>query len=78
MEKAWDVKDLVARLKARGLDVAEEMAVVVVEEAMAWTHDSVVLSDTKMDDLALPFLPSIEKALKGLADKVNGKVDQPV
>lgn len=73
MEKAWDIKDLSARLKARGIDVAEEAAMIMTEEVLAWTQDSIVKSDTKLDDLALPAIPLVEKQLKSLVDKINGK-----
>ncbi len=74
MTKAWDITELVAALKLRGLDVAEDMATIILEESLKFVHDSVVLSDTKIDDIALPFLPMVEGPLKQLIDQINGKV----
>lgn len=74
MVKAWDPAELVAALKSRGLDVAEDMAGIVLEESLKFVHDSIVLSETKIDDIALPFLPMVEGPLKALVDKINGKV----
>lgn len=74
---AWDLAALVARLKGRGLDMTEAMAMMLVEESLGWIHDSIVASDTKFDDFALPALPLLEKPLKDLADKINGKKDLP-
>lgn len=77
MEKAWDVQDLLGRLKSRGLDLAEDAALIVVEEGLHWASESISKSDSKLDDLALPFLPMLEAPLKKLVDGINGKVDQP-
>lgn len=77
MDKAWDAKGLLDKLKARGLDMLEADAMMAAEEILAWVHESIVLSETKMDDITLPFLPMIEGPLKALVDQINGKKDLP-
>lgn len=75
MEKAFELGALVEKLKARGLDVAEEAAKVIVEEVLDWADESVKLSETKFDDLALPFIPQLKAAALGLVDKIDGERD---
>ena len=77
MTKAWDIAELAAGLKAKGLDVAEDVAMEVAAEVLDWTKKSIVMSDTKFDDLALPFLPMVEGPLKELIDTIDGKKDMP-
>lgn len=73
MVKAYDVKDLVEKLKARGLDVAEEMAVVIIEETLTWVDESAVLSENKIDDVARLGIEPLKKLALKLADKIDGK-----
>jgi len=71
--KAYDVKVLVAKLKARGLDVAEDMAMVLIDEVSAWVVESAVISENKVDDIAALGMPELVKIVKQLADKIDGK-----
>lgn len=74
MEKAYDIKELVAKLKGHGLDVAEDIAVIAVGEVVDWFKESAQLSENKYDDLILAVLPMIEaEALKQI-DKIDGDV----
>lgn len=73
MVKAYDVKELVNKLKARGLDVAEEMAVVIIEETLVWVDESAVLSENKIDDVARLGIEPLKKLALKLADKIDGK-----
>jgi hypothetical protein len=72
--KAYDVKVLLSKLKARGLDIAEEMAIVVIEETSAWVVESAAISENKIDDLAALGMPQLVVLAKGLADKIDGQV----
>lgn len=74
MDKAWDAKGLVANLKGRGLDIAEDAAKILVEEVLNWTEESVKLSENKFDDAALLLLPTLKKAALEAVDKIDGKV----
>jgi hypothetical protein len=73
MEKAFDIKKLAEKLKARGLDLAEEAAKIVVEETLNWVEEGVSLSENKFDDLVKPFIPELKKAALELADKIDGQ-----
>jgi hypothetical protein len=75
MEKAYDVKALVEKLKARGLDVAEDIAGEVLEAVFEFFQESAVMSENKYDDLVLAILPMLKaEALKAI-DKIDGKID---
>lgn len=73
--KAYDVKVLLEKLKARGLDIAEDMAMVAIEEIAAWVQESAVLSENKIDDVAALGMPQLVNLVKQLADKIDGKDD---
>ena len=72
--KAYDVKELALRLKGRGLDVAEEMVKALVEEVFGWTEDSIRLSATPFDDVALVVLPKVKQLALEQVDKIDGHV----
>lgn len=73
MEKAYDVKDLVKRLKDNGLEVAEDMALVLVSQSISWLRESAIMSENKIDDMIASFYGLAEDKLKELADKIDGK-----
>lgn len=73
MEKAYDVKALVEKMKGRGLDIAEDMAMVAIEEIAVWVQESAALSENKIDDLAALGMPQLVSLVKKLADKIDGK-----
>lgn len=75
MEKAYDVKVLAEKLKGRGLDVAEEAAKIIVEEALAWVEESAKLSATPYDDMGLIVVPQLKKLALAQIDKIDGKQD---
>ena len=50
MDKAYDVKALAEKLKARGLDVAEDVATEVLGAVFEFFEESAVLSENKYDD----------------------------
>lgn len=72
--KPYDLKVLLGKLKARGLDIAEDMAMIVVEETSQWVVESAVLSENKIDDVAALGMPQLVSLVKSLADKIDGKV----
>lgn len=73
MEKAYDLKVLAEKLKARSLDLAEDAAVIVVEELFNWVEESAKLSPTPYDDMGLVIVPQLKRlALEGV-DKIDGK-----
>ena len=72
--KAYDFAVLVAKLKDRGLDIAEDMAKVVVEEMAQWVIESAAISENKIDDVAALGMPQLKALALGLADKIDGKI----
>lgn len=73
MEKAYDPKDLVEKLKSRGLDLAEDAAILIVEETFNWFEESAKISETPYDNMALIVLPEIKKLALDQVDKIDGQ-----
>lgn len=78
MEKAYDLKDLGARLEKAGVPLlknsAEETAKVVYTEMKSWMKESAVLSTTKIDDLVAPFVDQLDGIVLPLVDKIDGEI----
>lgn len=74
METAFDVKALVAKLSAKGMDMAEEAAKIVIGETLDWVQESVALTENKFDDMAIGFIPQLKEAALAVADKIDGSV----
>ena len=68
-----DFQVLLDKLKAEGLDVAEDAAKVVVEAVLEWAEDAVVKSENKYDDLLLAVFPVVKSELLKLVDKIDGE-----
>lgn len=66
MLKAYDLSDLVNRLKGDGIALAEQEAKLAVAHVCDWAAASAALSDNKIDDLAALGLPQLEKLVLGL------------
>ena len=73
MEKAFDLADLVVRLKGHGLPVAEELAKAVVASVLDWTNESVLLTPNKFDDFAAAVIPLIKPLIMKELEKIDGK-----
>lgn len=78
MEKAYDLKDLATKLEAAGLPVvkeaAEETAKQVYVAVKSWLKESAAKSETKIDDLVVPFVDQLDGIVLPLADKIDGQV----
>lgn len=74
MVKAFDPKDLAARLKVRGLHIAEEGISILFSETMDWLNDSFILTEGKYDDFICPAIPSIKSIGLSQIDKIDGEV----
>lgn len=74
MQKAYEVKALAEKFKARGLDLAEDAAKIVIEETCSWVEESAKLSATPIDDIAIILMPQIKSVALGQVDKIDGKV----
>jgi hypothetical protein len=73
MEKAYDLKALGAKLKAKGLDLGEEAVKILVAETIDWAVESAVLSKNPYDDVIAMVAPQIKKKALELADKIDGE-----
>lgn len=74
MEKAYDLKVLTEKLKARGLDLLEEQVIILVEELSDFVVESAVISKNPYDDIVAAVMPTIKKTILTAADKIDGQV----
>ena len=61
------------RLKSRGVDIAEDAVIILIEETFQLADDVIVATENKYDDLARPFLPMAKNVALELADQIDGK-----
>lgn len=74
MEKPFDLKDLEARLKARGLTAVEGLAEIVAEEVFEWTSASAAIHPNMLVKSVVPAAIAVAKPLaKGWIDKIDGQ-----
>jgi len=73
VDKAYDLKGLTDKMKERGLDLAEDAALIVYESLQSWLIESAMLSENKYDDLLAVLLPSIDGYVKEQIDKIDKK-----
>lgn len=74
MEKAYDVKDLLNRIKGDGLDLLESELGLVYKHMKDWLKASAPLSENKIDDVIAPFVDQMDPIMLPLIDKVDGEV----
>jgi hypothetical protein len=74
MTKAYDLKVLIEKMKAAGLDASEEVAKKMIGETFAWIEESAKLSPLPYDDLALVVLPKVKEFVLLQVDKIDGQV----
>lgn len=74
MDKAYDLKDLVSKLKVIGLDVTEEAAKSVFVNTLEWVKESALLSATPFDDMAVAVVAPLQLEVLKLIDKIDGQV----
>jgi len=73
MEQAYDFKDLMQRLKARGLDLTEKCGKAIIEETFDWLSDSAEKSVNPYDDMARIIYPKAREFAIAQADRIDGK-----
>jgi len=71
---AYDFNLLVTKLKARGLDLTEELAVGVTTDVFSFVEESIKLSPTPLDDILLIILPVLKTSLLKIEDTIDGQV----
>ena len=74
MTEAYQLKDLGDKLRARGLDLAEEAVGILYVELKAWLKESAVKSENKIDDLVAGFLDQLDPIVLPQIDKIDGQV----
>jgi len=72
--EAYSLKELIEVLKSKGLDVAEDMAEVLVMSLFDWVEKSAIASENKYDDLLLAAMPLIKAQVLSKVDKIDGEV----
>jgi hypothetical protein len=74
IKEAYDIKSLIAKLEARGLDLAEEGAKIVLDEVLIWVAESADESDTPYDNLVATIFPLLKDEVLKQIDKIDGEV----
>lgn len=74
MKEAYQLKVLGEKLKAKGLDKAEEMAGEIYVELKAWLEEGAAKSTTPFDDMVVPFLENLDAIVMPQIDKIDGQV----
>jgi hypothetical protein len=69
---AYELKVLAEKLKAKGLDVAEDAAKILVEETLNWVSEEALKSENKVDDLVVAILPIVKPHILNAVDKIDG------
>lgn len=70
-KKAYDVKLLLEKLKAEGLEVAEESAKILVKAVFEWLEESADLSENAYDDMAKVVYPKVKEMILDKAEDIN-------
>jgi hypothetical protein len=71
MEKAYDLKVLVEKLKGHGLEIAEATAKAVTLSIFDWLDESASISPTPYDDMLKVLYPIVKGKLLEVEDKIN-------
>lgn len=72
--KPFDTQALVAELKAKGLDVAEELVKVLVSSTLDWTEKSLMMHENAYVKFAAPVVSAIKPLIMTEVDKIDGQV----
>ncbi len=71
---AFDVKELVERLKVKGIPLAEDVVQDLTKEIFAWAGESCALKGGFFA-VAVPLLPLVLAQVVAAEDKLDGKAD---
>lgn len=74
MTQPFDLKDLEARLKSKGLDATEELVKIVAGEIFAWTEASVAIHPNPFVKFSLPVVAQVKVLAFEQIDKIDGQV----
>lgn len=70
---AYDIESLVEKLKAKGLELGEEAAQLVVDSVFEWLPEEAAKSETKVDDFVVSLLPLAKPVVDKLVAEIDGK-----
>ena len=74
MQKAYDAKVLIQKAKEKGLELTEDMALLLVDLVIDWLDESAIASENVYDDILRAVYPLAKQQLKIAANKIDGKV----
>lgn len=69
--KAFDLKELEAKLKEKGLPEIEGLAKACAEAIFDWAEQGVKLSDSRIDDFVLAVLPPLKSWIMSKLDGIS-------
>lgn len=78
LTKAWEVKNLVDRLKAKGLAQAEAVLKVIAGETIDWASESLAMSDKSYLKFCAPIVAGAKPIIIEQIDKIDGKKDPAI
>ena len=70
---SYDFKVLGDKLKARGLDLAEDTAKIFSEEFLNWLSEQSIASESKLDDLIAVVIPMVKPHIMSKIDMIDGQ-----
>lgn len=75
MEKPFDLKDLEARLKAKGMGAVEGLAEIVAVEVLDWANESCMIHpNILVKTIGVPAVAILKPLAMGAVDKIDGQV----
>lgn len=72
MGKAFDLKNLLERLKAKGLTAAEQALKIVAGETLDWASESLMMSENIVLKFAGPIVAGLKPVVLKELDKLDG------
>lgn len=72
MEKAYDVKALVAKCQEKGGPDAEKLAKANFEAIIEWVLESAPLSENKVDDVLVLGIGALKPLVMAALDQIDG------
>jgi hypothetical protein len=73
MEKAYDIKAYLEKLKGLGLNVGEELAKQLFICTLDWVSESAKLSNNPVDDFIIAAVAPMKETILKLVDKIDGQ-----
>lgn len=74
MEKAFDLKDLEMRLKAKGMVAVEGLAEIIAGEVMDWAKESCIIHPNMLvKSLGSSAVEILKPLAMGAIDKIDGQ-----